>query len=231
LRGFGAFPEIAFESDNRLHFKPTCIGAIESRTFPIRNKSKASLFFEWQIPRQLTNVIAIQPMSGFLQADQMMPLQCTFSPPAASKYILNVPCYYFHDEKRPEKQRTTLSIYGIGVYGKLSSSPEQLDFTNILINTCVEKEITLFNPSECDIIFTIGIKKIIRNKDGSASYEILKNDLQESQIEVCQKTKILPARSNESIIVKACLKTLDKSAQEFLIYYSTDSTIFFIYIN
>ena len=221
LRGFGAFPEVTFENDNRLHFKPTCVGSLASRTIPIRNKSKASLFFEWQIPKQHANVIAIHPTSGFLQADQLMQLQCTFAPPSSSQYKLSIPCFYYHDEKGSSKQRTTLSIHGTGVFGKLSSSPECLDFSHVLINTCIEKEITLFNPSECDVTFTMGVKKIEKDSDGNIKYRILNNNLQESQIEVVQKLKVLPARSNVSIKVRACLK--DEQVHEFLVYYTTDS--------
>ena len=224
VTGFGAFPEITFENNNTLNFKPTCVGSLASRTFTIRNKSKASLFFEWQIPKQFLNVISITPLSGFLKADQLMNLQATFVPPASNPYSLSIPCFYYPDENRSERQRTSLFVHGIGVYGRLTVSPEQLDFTNVLVNTAIEREITFFNPSECDVAFTVGIKKIKQRKEnGDVEYEELANSLKESQIQVYQKSKVLPARSNETIKIKACLK--DEEFHEFIVFYKTDKVL------
>ncbi|KAJ3335278.1 hypothetical protein HDU91_002257, partial [Kappamyces sp. JEL0680] len=220
LNGFGAYPEIVFSADNSLTFKPTYVGSLASRSFPIRNRSKAYLHFEWQIPKHFQNIVSIDPLTGFLDADETMELQCTFAPNAATAYNLKIPCYYYHEKKNGETQRSTLYINGRGAVGSLTASPDLLDFSNVLINTTMERDITLFNPSDCDINFTLGIKKLQTDQAGKARLVEIENDLLQGEVQIFQKSKILPARSNETIRIRTCLR--NKAAYEFHIYYKTD---------
>ncbi len=101
----------------------------------------------------------------------------------------------------------------------LTVTPALLDFSNILINTTMELELILFNPSDCDIHFNLGVQKII-HEEGQFKSINLPNNLVEGEIQVVQKSNVLPARSNETIMVKACLKS--DVAQTFQIYYQRD---------
>jgi hypothetical protein len=46
LRGVGYLPQITFGEQNNLCFKPTCIGALSEKVFPIRNSSRIPVAFE-----------------------------------------------------------------------------------------------------------------------------------------------------------------------------------------
>jgi hypothetical protein len=46
VRGVGFFPQLSFENQNTLCFKPTCIKTLASRTFEARNSSRIPLRFK-----------------------------------------------------------------------------------------------------------------------------------------------------------------------------------------
>lgn len=215
VQGYGYYPQLSF--DNELHFKPTCIGAVAERKFTIRNNSKINVIYEWTIPKQYASVVSITPASGLLTPNGSSSLQCTFAPFAVSQYKLEIPCYFNHEGSEKElKKRATLSVIGTAIRGIIQSKPDIVDFETILVNTISERDITLFNPSECDIFYTLEVYKY----ENGGVY-LLSNKLKESEIEVYQHSKVLPARSNTTVKVKACPKT--EKSYEFRIFYKADT--------
>lgn len=223
MYGYGYYPRISF--DPILQFKPTSIGAVAGRFFTIKNNSKINVAFEWCIPKQYASVVSITPLSSILAPNATLELQCTFAPNIASNYNLKIPCYYYHEQDDQssaarlgdEKKRATLSVFGKAINGKLSAKPELVDFGTILVNTIVEKEITILNPSECDIFYTIEVLRFVAGQTGS----VIASSLKDSGLEVNQKSKVLPARSNETIRIKACAGT--ESEFEYRIFYKADT--------
>jgi hypothetical protein len=167
---------------------------------------------------QYASVVSIAPISGMLPPNGSMQLSCTFAPYTVSRYILKIPCYFHHEDIETEvsKKRTSLNVTGLAVKGIITSKPEIVDFQTVLVNTISERDITLFNTSDCDIFYSV---EPYMFKDGEI--ELLSNKLKESEIEVFQKTNVLPARSHETVKVKICLKNEKK--YDFRIYYKADT--------
>ena len=97
VRGVGYFPQISFEGNNIIHFKPICIGAIAMRKFIIRNTSRISVNFEWHIPQQYASVVSIEPLCDVLPPNSSLSLTCTFAPNNKSNFLMKLPCYYSHE--------------------------------------------------------------------------------------------------------------------------------------
>jgi hypothetical protein len=98
----------------------------------------------------------------------------------------------------------------------VTKSKDIVNLGPCLVNTVVAKEVSLCNPCECDVYFKlIAVKVSDSNED-----EILENDLNVSELEIIQKSNIIPARSNQSLSLRACLKSAD--AYRFNIYYIID---------
>lgn len=70
------------------------------------------------------------------------------------------------------KNRMTLNVNGTAIRGIMTSKPEIVEFGTILVNTIIERDITLFNPAECDIFYTLEIRG---TENGEAVY--LENNL------------------------------------------------------
>jgi hypothetical protein len=220
LRGHGSIPDVQFENDNSLRFKPTCIGSVSQRRFQVRNTSKVSLQYEWHIPKHFANIIGIYPTSGKLEPDGIAELCCTFAPTTANLHTLKIPCYYVHGAENEAKRRSTFIVIGEGIFGELNASPANLSFDNVLINTTMEKEITIFNPSACDVNYSLIAQRKTISADGTSHMVALKDEFPESELQILQKSSILPARSNTTVKIKVCLK--NEAFYEFKILYKMD---------
>ncbi|KAJ3413734.1 hypothetical protein HDV05_007637 [Chytridiales sp. JEL 0842] len=170
VRGVGYIPQISFDNQNTLCFKPTCVGSLAKRVFQIRNTSRILVNFEWKIPEQYAPYVSITPTSGTLLPNSSQSLECAFLPNAARNWLLRLPCYYFHEIEGESQQqvdagfadlynrrRTTLTVIGKGITADIVAEPKVVDFGAVLVNTIVEKEIVLFNPSECDLFYDLEI--------------------------------------------------------------------------
>jgi hypothetical protein len=56
-------------------------------------------------------------------------------------------------------KRATLLIIGHGVFGELKCNHAAIDFNDILIDTLTEQDITIYNPSDCDVHYTLEMYK------------------------------------------------------------------------
>ncbi|KAI8923507.1 hypothetical protein BC831DRAFT_417141 [Entophlyctis helioformis] len=222
MRGIGYYPQISFEDNNTLCFKPTCIGAVAVRHFTIRNTSRISVNFEWRIPRQYASVVSIEPLCDILAPNSVSVLTCTFAPNNTSNFILKIPCYYSHEllyeNETVARRRASFVVMGRGMLGNVIAKPSIVEFETILVNTAMEREIVLFNPSECDVFYTLEIYR--KNPEDNQLFP-LPNNIKESELEITQLVKALPARSNQTLKIKACVR--NQSRYEFSVFYRIDA--------
>ncbi|KAI8822927.1 uncharacterized protein EV422DRAFT_585444 [Fimicolochytrium jonesii] len=250
VKGVGYFPHLTFGSDNAVCFKPTCVGAIARRGFVARNTSKISVKFEWHIPHQYGNLVAVQPVSGTLLPNESMEFECSFAPNAVRNWVMKLPCYFCHEpdessDGRPQdmtKRRSTLTVIGQGINGSMEASPDVLDLGAVLVNSIIERDVLLSNPTACDALYELEITRktrkpqqrsenrskdnlsrrskddLSRRGDAAESLEhTVSGPFEECGIEIKQLYPILPARSHQALRVKLCLREQQK--HEFTVYY------------
>ncbi|KAJ3300829.1 hypothetical protein HK104_000022 [Borealophlyctis nickersoniae] len=274
MRGVGYYPQISFDTNNMLCFRPTCIGAVAKRPFTARNTSRISVHFEWHIPLQYASFVSIEPTSGTLLPNKTMDLMCTFAPNSAKNWVLKLPCYYSHEtdggqatqshEGSPDfsNRRSTLTVVGQGTHGRVVADPSVINLDAILVNTIVERDLVLYNPCDCDVFYTLEIarrrgdlgergEKDPAGEDGGEytgdlmpgdDEEVLPNSVRgggqsagslcwenrsravetETGLEIIQSTKVLPARSNQTLRVRVCLT--EQLQHEFRIYYRLEES-------
>ncbi|KAJ3030918.1 UNVERIFIED_CONTAM: hypothetical protein HDU68_007279 [Siphonaria sp. JEL0065] len=243
IRGVGFFPQLVFDNQNMLFFKPTCVGTLARRSFTARNTSRIKIKFEWKIPNQYSHFVSIEPMRGVLEPNKSMQLQCIFAPNVEKNWVLKLPCYYSLAPEENEtlyesrNKRTTLTVVGTGTRAGIVAEPKLLDFDAILVNTIVEKEIVIFNPSDCDVFYDLEIYKVqpvkneVDEEDGASSGDknnnssgqdvmeevLVPNSVRESELEIMETTDIFPARSNHVLKLRACVRV--QTDHEYRIYY------------
>lgn len=166
VHGVGYFPQLSFDNNNTLVFKPTCVESVSRRSFKARNSSRISVNFEWKIPEQYASFVSIEPSHGSLAPNSELSMSCSFSPVAAKNFVLHIPCYFSHaishdnEHVNHEKRKASLTLIGKGDNALLTSEPQMVDFGAVLVNSIMEKEIVLFNPSECDVFYTLEVYRV-----------------------------------------------------------------------
>ncbi|KAJ3105560.1 hypothetical protein HDU97_007902 [Phlyctochytrium planicorne] len=239
VRGVGHIPQILFENQNTLCFRPTCLGSRSSRVFTARNTSRISVDFDWRIPKQYSSFVSIEPTKGRLSPNSKQQLVCTFSPNIMKNWILRIPCYYSHDVEDAadekdlmlKKRRVTLTVVGNAADSRLVAQPQIVDFGAILVNTISDREITLHNTADCDVFYSLAISKVVMPEQANeiTEHEIYAKQLMaqevneidvhdSSEIEILQTTDVLPARSKHSLKIRACIH--EQTNQMFRLYYS-----------
>ncbi|KAI8813741.1 hypothetical protein BJ742DRAFT_377453 [Cladochytrium replicatum] len=169
VRGLGYLPQLVFENSNTLCFKPTCIGTLAHKEFKARNNSRIYLDFQWRIPKFYVNLVSIFPASGRLAPNATIVMRCTFAPSAAKDWVLKIPCHYVHQDDSSASaitdhevshRRTSLTVIGEGIMGRIVSIPPVLEFGPTLVNAVTEREITLWNQSECDMEYYLEVYRV-----------------------------------------------------------------------
>ncbi|ORY53838.1 hypothetical protein BCR33DRAFT_674998 [Rhizoclosmatium globosum] len=233
IRGVGFFPQLTFENQNMLYFKPTCVGTLARRNFTARNTSRIKIKYEWKIPAQYANFVSIEPTNGVLEPNKSTTLTCVFCPNTEKNWLLKIPCYYSLAPEENEtlcevrSKRTTLTVVGTGTQAAITAEPNVLDFDAILVNTIVEKEIVIFNPSDCDVFYDLEVYRLDLPGmdsvalDGTKDDQILEtrvpNSIRESEFEVIESADVFPARSNQVLKIRACVR--EQYSHEYRIYY------------
>lgn len=63
LCGTAAEPRLVWDvPDNRLFFRPTCVGAGSERQLTVRNASKVPVGWQWVLSRKLQDAVAVAPV-------------------------------------------------------------------------------------------------------------------------------------------------------------------------
>ncbi|ORX76894.1 hypothetical protein BCR32DRAFT_295949 [Anaeromyces robustus] len=177
FKGECDYPNIVFDNNNTIFFKPVCINSSTEKTFNGRNISNIKLYYKWKIPNNYKNIAIISPMQGIINPNEIVTMNCIFIPSSIKNWTIRIPCYYssdinvlndaFNENSETIKEeyqnlvkRSTLTILGQGIIGHIVSDQTNIDYGAILINTNNEKEFRITNPSKCDMEYDIKIYKV-----------------------------------------------------------------------
>jgi hypothetical protein len=141
------------------------------------------------------------------------------------------------------KQRTTLTVFGQGAHGEIVAKPTKLDFGIILVNTLSEKDIIISNTSDCDVFYSLEIHSQISSAEREVDWQgktplrpnsivgknfllsfpniALSQNEKDSELETIQHSKLLPARSSQTLKMRACVK--EQKDYHFTVYYRIES--------
>ncbi|KAJ3049787.1 hypothetical protein HK097_009215 [Rhizophlyctis rosea] len=238
MRGVGYYPQLSFADQNALSFRPICVEAIAQRRFEVRNASRIAVNYAWQIPNHYASIVSIEPTQGTLAPNSTTHLTCTFAPNAPKSWTLRIPCYYSHEQKVVDakssesdvlpdfnERRTTLLVAGRGTHGKIVTDPDTIDLGPVLVNTIVERDMVVYNPCECDVFYSLQVARKRKRKDVEAEEkereddgeEALPNNVKNAGLEIAQISRVLPARSQQTLRIRLCLT--EQVLHEFKIYY------------
>jgi hypothetical protein len=63
LSGTAAEPRLVWDvPDNRLFFRPTCVGASSQRQLTVRNASKVPVGWQWVLSKKLQDAVSVAPV-------------------------------------------------------------------------------------------------------------------------------------------------------------------------
>lgn len=63
LSGIASEPRLVWDvPDNRLFFRPTCVGASSRRQLTVRNASKVPVCWQWALSRKLQGAVSVAPV-------------------------------------------------------------------------------------------------------------------------------------------------------------------------
>lgn len=164
LFGAGCQPRVALEDNGVLYFKPTCLGVTSTRVCRIRNTSRIPVRYEWKLPQRYAAELAVEPVSGILRGNEVLPVKWTFGPSKSRRYSMRVPCLVTSADAaqlansasppRPA-QKVYLQALGQGTTGALKFDPPALQFGTALVATKVHRRLVLENQSDATLHFRI----------------------------------------------------------------------------
>ena len=176
-------------------------------------------------------------MKGKLAPSETVNMTCVFYPKDNKSWVLKIPCYYYHTCKESGntsiislEKKSTLSILCSGAYGTITCEPKNIDFGVILVNTVCEKEIILYNSSECDLNYTLGILEQLEEGVFSKIESTNSKSFIPPNLSVCSSipleclsgsrstSEILPARSRQVLKLRAQPK--ENRIYNFKLFYS-----------
>jgi hypothetical protein len=169
-------------------------------------------------------------VSGFLGPNDVIDIHCTFAPNAAAHYTFKVPCYYSHEPMENNfeinSKRSTLTVSAKSIVGSITSSTSLVDFGTILVNNNAERDVTLFNSTECDMFYSLVLHRV----DINGAETVVQNDIKslvhltlESEVEVLQVSKVLPARSTQFATLRTYIR--EAKSSNYKLYYVSDSKL------
>lgn len=95
LIGTGYAPELRFENNDRLFFKPTHIAAEHERVMRMQNPSRVATNFEWKVPSKYRDILRVEPSRGTIRAREYLNTRWIFSPLLQEKIAIKIPCFYW----------------------------------------------------------------------------------------------------------------------------------------
>lgn len=163
-------------------------------------------------------------------------MNCVFSPKDNKSWVLKIPCFYYHSDKESaendslaSQKKTTLSVLCSGSTGSIICDLKNIDFGVILVNTVSEKDIILYNTSECDLNYALEIHESLEggayskvDPDSKSRFprnlKICSSSLSDSLTSSHHSYDVLPARSRQILKLQAHPK--QDRLYNFKVFYS-----------
>jgi hypothetical protein len=190
-----------------LCFKPTITDGFSKQTLNLCNSTNIEVKYEWRVPEQLSDLISVSPLSGVLKPNDVVGINCYFTPQTVKHYIMKICCHYSSNGDVDNEimfRKANLTIMGQGVKGNIVSEDSNIDFGSILVNHEHIKPIIIKNPSDCDIKFFM--------------YAMADDNKEESLFWFDPPVLTVPARSKYSVNVFANVP--DQKEYSYTVYFN-----------
>lgn len=168
-----------------------------------------------------SHIFDIEPKCGILNSNESIVAQSTFTPKVEKFYSFRAFCYYGHGDagnvffgyllKRVEKKRIVVQVSGRGSMGILFSDPKTIDLKHVLINAPTERELFIYNASDCDVPYKLEVRQITGDNLEQMETVICNN----REVILSSNSGVVPARAYQSL--KICLMLQFQRKYEFLI--------------
>ncbi|KAM6934057.1 cilia- and flagella-associated protein 65 [Xenentodon cancila] len=155
-------PCVSLESGSSLCFHPTAVGSETQLTHRIRNLSRLSIWFQWNIPEQDQELIIVKPDGGELHPNDSSIQMWSFHPLAERTYTIK-PTLTFWPVQSDGSNKThlTLEVCGIGSKGSIEAESAVLDVGEILVGSYQTVEVALVNRSPCPVSFRLSVQQMV----------------------------------------------------------------------
>lgn len=175
LVGSGCTPKLRM-TPATMYFKPTCLGAVSSRTVSLQNATKLPTHFHFPVPDKLRGAVRIEPSEGTLGPGEAVAVTWTFVPAAQKQYMGRVPCVWAAavgprgplpntlaegaDGEDAASSRLMVPVVGEGTQGAVRIEPATLDFGTVLATEAASNELTVHNVSSGNLHFHLRLKAV-----------------------------------------------------------------------
>ncbi|XP_061578921.1 cilia- and flagella-associated protein 65 [Cololabis saira] len=168
-------PCVSLENGSSLFFHPTAVGSETQLTRHIRNLSRFSIRFQWNIPEQDQELISVKPDGGELHPNDCSIQMWSFHPLAEKTYTIK-PTLTFWPVQSDGSNKThlTLEVFGTGSKGSLEAERAVLDVGEILVGSYQTVEVALVNRSPCPVSFHLSVQQMLTD-----------NQIYDSEAEQC----------------------------------------------
>ncbi|KAM6151943.1 cilia- and flagella-associated protein 65 [Erethizon dorsatum] len=194
-------------------FEPTRVGCSSTSPFTFRNPSRLPLEFEWRVPQQHRQTLAVQPSKALIQPSESLTLTWTFSPLEEIKYLFRVGMWVWEaglppDAKPPATMHYMIRLVGLGITSSLAAEMKELDFGNVLVDSKQSGSLVLLNDGNCTLYYRLYLEQ--------HSPKGLDHDPPALQLDCSEGS--MPPHSRDTISLTACPK--HRSQYSWTISYS-----------
>ena len=128
--GTGFSPQLRFESEGKIFFKPTQVGPTSVRKFRIENPSRIPTVFEFDSSKS-ENLIKFDPRMGILRGNEGFDLSVSFTPSKQKRYTAKIPCTIstLNSDAKRRKFILPLLIKAMFIHDLLPPCPPQMPFS------------------------------------------------------------------------------------------------------
>ncbi|XP_029460888.1 cilia- and flagella-associated protein 65 isoform X2 [Rhinatrema bivittatum] len=156
-------PQLLLGDEDRLFFKPTCLGNVTQRSYTLKNCCRVPLHFEWKIQSCDQNVLSVSPATGIIQPNDTLAQTWSFVPREQIKYMLkpSVLVWGAQSPKHAKQRRYTIRVIGEGCISTISAEKDQLDLGNILVGVQQSYNLVMFNNGNCSLDYELSVEQTI----------------------------------------------------------------------
>ncbi|TPX30807.1 hypothetical protein SmJEL517_g05717 [Synchytrium microbalum] len=207
LGGTGHFAKVSLSTGTSLSFRPTLLGTTAVQQITIQNLSQISVDFKWLQPTDVCTFFSVEPAFGLLVPNGSQVLKCTFNPTAVRGYNVTLACQFGHhlseqppwpDHPQNFVNTLTLDVKGQGSIGKVVAEPKLIDFGPVLLGQAAEREVRIFNPTECDILFDLNVVRVGGGSDDAKFDVTTSSDMLYARAYSTIRIRVEPSKCVES---------------------------------